>query len=251
MKNITSLCHLPVSTLLSYGNDLQFYIIRHADAADLEEQQYTTFLATKQKFEEGYNKERRSKINLKKTDNFRDQAFLYLKHLVLAGCYSPKEEVQQEAEKVKQLIYSIGPTLYRRKFIFETTDINKLLFQLKEKYYAQAIELLSLDEAITNLDETNKDFENSDFERGIERFERKQIPTPTRERKAYEYAIRGLWEYIDAQAIVNPQSGWVSVKKHVEMLNANHKTQLKRHYTFIKKRKEKMNGDTLKAQEDV
>lgn len=236
------LSHQSVGSLLSYGDEVQQYILQYVDPTELDAEQYTAFAAAKQEFEKGYHKKRKSDINLKKVDNRRDRAFLYLKHLVLAGCYSPNEEVRQEAEKIKQLLEHLGPTLYRKRYVAETADINKLLYQISEEYYKQAILRLNLQEAIGFLAEANSDFDKKDIARADERGERKEIIAPTRLRKTYEYTIRGLWEYIDAQVIVNQQPSWIHVKKTVEMLNAKYSAELKRHYTIIRKRKAKEKG---------
>lgn len=239
MEKTMSLSHQSVGSLLSYGDEVQQYILQYVDPTALDAEQYTAFAAAKQEFEKGYHKKRKSDINLKKVDNRRDRAFLYLKHLVLAGSYSPNEEVQLEAEKIKQLLEHLGVTLYRKRYVAETADINKLLYQISEEYYKQAILRLNLQEAIDYLAEANADFFDSDFAAAKERGEIKEIIAPTRVRKAYEYAIRGLWKYIDAQVIVNQQPSWIQVKKTVEMLNAKYSAELKRHYTIIRKRKAK------------
>lgn len=251
MRNTAALTRLSVSSLLSYVDEMLHYIDHFVDASELDTECYLAVVQAKQLFEKGYNMSRRGNIDLKKVDANRDRAFLYLKHLVLAGCYSPKEEVQLEAEKIKQLMEHIGLTLYRRRYLFETVDINKLVFQISESYYDEAIRMLDLREAIDNLAEANRIFDSSDFTATKERGARKDIAPPSRLRKAFERAIRELWEYVDAQAIINKQSGWVKAKNAVELLNDRHTAQLKRHYTFIKKRKEKMKGDTGKVQEEL
>jgi hypothetical protein len=244
MEKTMSLSHQSVGSLLAYGNEVQQYILQYVDPTALDAEQYTAFTTAKREFEKGYHKKRKSDINLKKVDNRRDRAFLHLKHLILAGCYSPNEEVQQEAEKIKQLVERLGLTLYRKRYVVETADINKLLYQISEEHYKQATHRLNLQEAIDYLAKANADFFDSDFAATKERGEIKEIIAPTRVRKTYEYAIRGLWKYIDAQVIINQQPSWIHVKKTVELLNDKYSAELKRHYTFIRKKKEKGEGST-------
>jgi 5-carboxymethyl-2-hydroxymuconate isomerase len=243
MKKTALLPRLSVSSILSYTDEMLHYVNQYVEPSLLDSERYLAVVEAKQRFEKGFNMSRRSNINIKQADANRDRAFLHLKHLVLAGCYSAKEEVQQAGEKVKQLMERLGFTLYRKRYATETADINKLVAQISDEYYQQAIHLLNLQEAIDSLAKANEDFFDSDFEAGIERTERKKITPPSRVRRSFEQAIRGLWEYIDAQAIINPQSGWIQTKKAVELLNDRYSAELKRHYTIIRKRKAKEEGN--------
>lgn len=239
MKKTALLPRLSISSIIGYTDEMLDYVNLYVAPSPLDSERCIAVVEAKQRFEKGFNMSRRSNINLKQADTARDRAFLHLKHLVLAGCYSAKEEVQQAGEKVKQLMERLGFTLYRKRYNTETAEINKLVAQISDQEYHQAIRLLSLQDAIRSLAEANSFFFDSDFEAGIERTERKKITPPSRVRRSFEQAIRGLWEYIDAQAIINPQSGWVQTKKAVELLNAKYSAELKRHYTIIRKRKAK------------
>jgi hypothetical protein len=239
MKKTALLPRLSVSNIISYSDEMLHYVNQYVEPSQLDSESYLAAIEAKQRFEKGFNMSRRSNINLKNADANRDRAFLHLKHLVLAGCYSAKEEVQHESEKVKKLMEHLGFTLYRKRYVAETADINKLIYQISEEYYKQAIRLLNLQEAIDNLAQANADFDKKDIARADERGERKKIAPPSQVRRSFEQTIRTLWEYIDAQAIINPQSGWVQTKKAVELLNDRYSAELKRHYTIIRKRKAK------------
>lgn len=243
MKKTALLPRLSINSIIGYTEEMLYYVNLYVDPSQLDSERYPAVVEAKQRFEKGFNMSRKSNINLKNADANRDRAFLHLKHLVLAGYYSAKEDIQQEGEKVKQLMERLGFTLYRKRYTTETADINKLVSQISDEYYQRAIHLLNLQDAIDSLAKANEEFFDCDFKAGIERTERKKTTPPSRVRRSFEQAIRGLWEYIDAQAIINPQSGWLQTKKAVELLNAKYSAELKRHYTIIRKRKTKQEGN--------
>ncbi|WP_320053712.1 DUF6261 family protein [uncultured Acetobacteroides sp.] len=242
MKKTALLPRLSVNSIICYTNSVLDDVSLYVDAALLDTERYHAVVEAKQRFESGFNTSRRSNINLKKADTTRDRAFLHLKHLVLAGCYSAKEEQQQAGEHVKHLMERLGFTLYRKNYNTESVSISKLLHVLNNGEHKPAVDALNLQEALAGLEEANQLFDHSDILANNERAEQKAIAPPTRVRKALEQAIRGLWAYIDAQAIINPQQGWDRTLHAVELLNDKYSAELKRHYTFIRKKKEKGEG---------
>lgn len=239
MEKTVSLPHLSVVSLVSYGNELTDVLEQHIEATKLDSYRYHTFIEAKAVYQKGYMTSRQSNVDLKKADANRDRAFLHLKHLVLAGCYAADEEVRVQAEKVKHLIERFGISLNSKRYIIESGNLIGLILNIQKPEYEQEVATLNLLTAIQILEAAQNAFEKEERNQIKEKTELKDIPPPTRSRKAYEYAIRGLCEYIEAQAIVEPNSKWTTVKRHVERMNGQYSAQMKRSKTFRNKRKSK------------
>jgi 5-carboxymethyl-2-hydroxymuconate isomerase len=239
MKKTVSLPRLSVVSLVSYGDELASVLEKHIEAPLLDNDRHHTFTEAKAIYQKGYMTSRRSNVDLKKADANRDMAFLHLKHLVLAGCYAADEEVRVLAEKIKRLIERFGISLNKKRYIIESGSLIGLIINIQKPEYEQEVASLNLQTAIRSLEVAQIAFENEDLNKVKEKTDLKEILPPTRSRKAYEYAIRGLCEYIEAQVIVEPNSSWSTVKRHVERINGQYTAQLKRSKTFRNKRKAK------------
>lgn len=239
MRKTTSLSHLSISSLVSYGNEMQHYIILYTKPADLKGDWYASFTKAKELLEKGFQKKRKSDIDLKEPDTDRDRAFLHLKYLVMAALYDSNAEVCEMAVNVKEVIERVGIKVYKMRYMVETSDIHKLVTQLRNADHHDAVTTIGLVGAIDNLDRANAAFEQSVSLQAKEKTKMKETSAPTKVRKEYEASIRRLCAYVEAQSIVSNERGWSMVVQAIELLNERYSIQQKRHRTYLKKRRER------------
>ena len=239
MKTTISLPHLSIASLDAYNMQLQRLIAKRTTLAEHSEDALATLVAVSSRFSDSISTPRKVRSNKTKADRLRDRAFLHFKHRLLAELYSSDTATLQHAASVMQVLKKIGVNLYNRKNIFETMDIELLVDRLTRSENQPSLAALGLEEAVANLTARNNEF-NSLVEQQRAAVEKlKKLPSPTAMRRELESAIRNAWKYVDAQIIINPNTGWEDVKTAIGSLNGTTNSVEKRRLTFLHKRKAK------------
>ena len=180
---------------------------------------------------------------LRKLDRSRDRAFLRLRHLIIAALYSSNEDDVRKAELLMGIIKSCGNRLNAKRDMKETQDIQLLLLRFATESAAKAIEELELKDALAELEQIHKLFNEATSRNIHQKDERKQA-TPTSIRKEYEAAIREIWSFVEAMKYIAPSEAWARALSNIEAKNMEYRAKIKHKKTVYEKRKAKKDEAT-------
>lgn len=228
MNLILNLARLVLGNLIAYGNQILLFIESEGIAGLETCIPYLKLKEADTAIEKSYKLDRKNKYTeeVKAADKTRDNIYRQLLKIIGSFLFSPVAAEKSAAERLNHLIRLYGQDLPNQPLKEESTNLNGMLTELAKSEYADAIALLKVSEVIEHLRSAQQEFERVYYSRGVKQAETNETPKASKQREAYEEAIRNMITYAEAQGVIGGDPKWAHVCSLIETLNAPFMAQM-------------------------
>jgi hypothetical protein len=226
MKQLVNYSKLTLALLVTFGEQV-LKVFKGLSIPEIETcAYYNNAFGLFAKMQDAFNREQRSKFSqqVRLADGKRDNLFRGIKHRLRGFLISENEAERTAAQLIWRIIERNGISLDKMKLNTESSNLNKLLAELKLPDGVAALQLLGLTAVFALLAVAQQEFENLYQSRGVDDTERKEYDAASTIRLEFEEALELLLKYTESQAMVNPTSKWV--KAHAQIVNFGEKFEL-------------------------
>jgi hypothetical protein len=226
MKQLINFSKLVLASLVTFGEQV-FRVFKDLSIPEIETcAYYTKAVGLFVKLVEALNRELLSQYSqlVRQADGKRDNLFRGIKHRLRGYLISFNDAERAAAQLIWRIIERNGIALDKMKLNDESSNLNKLLAELKSPECVAAIKLLGLTEAFAMLATAQKEFEDVYQSRGVDDTERKAYDSASTIRVEFEQALELLLKYTESQAMVNPGSKWEQA--HAQIVTFGEKFEL-------------------------
>lgn len=217
MKQLVNYSKLILASLVTFGEQV-FRVFKALSIPEIETcAYYNNAFGLFVKMQDAFNREQRSQFSqrVRQADSKRDNLFRGIKYRLRGFLISANDAERTAAQLIWRIIERNGIALDKMKLNTESSNLNKLLAELKSPDAVAALLLLGLTAVFAQLAVAQQEFEDVYQSRGVDDTERKEYDAASTIRIDFEQALELLLKYTESQAMVNPTSKWVLAHEQI------------------------------------